>query len=115
MAMDNETRLIDGIKGSLYDSLLDSIDDKFYSNKDVFTPPKEVIPYLEGKKEPETEEDRTLADEWVSGVLRALKRKPLTSETFKELLAVLPEPFRSDLKNELVKRAQEQVKQAQMT
>ena len=95
---DDETRLIDGAKGSLYDSLLNSIDDKFQLTS--FFPQKELIPYLEEKK-PETKEEaqncRRLYDQWTDGVLRALKRKPKTAETLEELFTALPEPFRGNL------------------
>ena len=95
--MEDETRLIDGAKGSLYDSLLNQIDDKFHLTS--FIPPKQLIPYLKGTR-PETNEEaqdcRRLYERWIEDTLRALKRRP-SSENLQEFLEVLPEPFRANV------------------
>ncbi len=100
---DDEIRLINGAKGSLYDSLLNSIDDKFHLTIQVFTPPTDLLPFLEGKelKTEEAQSCRRLYDQWTEDVLKVMKRKP-TAETLEQFFAVLPEPFKGNLAQALI-------------
>ena len=99
MIEDETSPLVEATKAGLLDKLLDSIHDKFYSTSQTFIPPRELIPYLEGK-EPETKEEaqdcRAVFNKWQEESLRVLKRQP-TAENLQKFLKALPEPFRGDL------------------
>lgn len=108
--MEDETRsFVESVKGGLFDSLLNSIDDKFCLTDQAFILPKELIPYLEGKREPKTKQEAEewlgLFGRWTDAVLRILKKQP-TNESLRKFLEALPEPFKGDLMKALKRQLQ---------
>ena len=93
--------MTNSIKGELYDDLLSSIDQE-YLGKSI-APPAELVPYMRGEKA-EAEEEGTkiqqIYDGWIARIERALGRaKDATQqgEILQEILNSLPEPFKTNV------------------
>ena len=93
--------LTSSIKSGLYDDLLSSIDQE-YCGKTI-VPSAELVSYVQGRKI-ETEEEgskvRQMYDGWWARIERALggaKDAAQQGEILQEILNSLPEPFKTDV------------------